>query len=132
MEKLKYLKKIKVGNEKINKILPFESLLFIHSISYTSSIKFKTNNSLPFRIIVLIERDFSTFHSILAQYSFHSLFQHFPEFFVFPFTEPDLDSVIDLFLVWIGFVHNSSTRYVITIVQTLTNQTQNNCLPYLR
>ena len=33
MEKLKYLKKIKVGNEKINEILPFESLLLINSQS---------------------------------------------------------------------------------------------------
>lgn len=139
MERLKFLKKLKVSEEGTTKIFSFGSLLqpnSIHSNLIKQSNKHSKHpsnsiHSLPFRIIVLIERDFTTLYSIFNQDSFNSFFQYTAETFVVPLTEPNLNSVIDLFLIWNRFVNNTSARYVITIVQTLADQTQNHCLPNL-
>ena len=130
MERLKFLKRLKVSDGRTKKIFSFDSLLLVHSIQQTFQI-FNSIQSLPFRIVVLIERDFSTLNSILNQYSFNSFFQYITETFVVPFTEPNLNSVIDLFLIRNRFVNNTSTRYVITVVQTFADQTQNHCFPNL-
>ena len=143
MERLKYLKKMKVSKGRMKSILFFHSPIIFYSLpSLSSFLSFtifqqthtinKQHSSLPFRIIVLIERDFSTLHSVIAQYSFHSLLQYIPETFVLPLTEPNLDSVIDLFLIRNRFVHHTSSRYVVTIIQTFPDQTQYHCLPYVR
>ena len=128
MERLKFLKRLKVSDGRTKKIFSFGSLLLVHSIQQTFKHPIQ---SLPFRIVVLIERDLSTLQSILNQYSFNSFFQYIPETFVVPLTEPNLNSVIDLFLIRNRFVNHTSARYVITVVQTFTNQTQNHCLPNL-
>ena len=145
MERLRFLKKLKVSERETKKIFSFESLLFysihpsihpfIHSITIDPRIQQTIQQSLPslpFRIIVLIERDFSPFQSIIAQYSLHSLFQYIAETFVVPLTEPNLNSVVDLFLIRNRFVNHTSARYVIPIVKTFTDQTQNHCFPNIR
>ena len=131
MERLKFLKRLKVSDGRTKKIFSFDSLLLIHSIQQTFKHPIQSLQSLPFRIVVLIERDLSTLQSILNQHSFNSFFQYIAETFVAPLTEPNLNSVIDLFLIRNRFVNHTSARYVITIVQTFTDQTQNHCLPNL-
>ena len=137
---------MKVSKGRMKSILFFHSpLIFYPFLSFVIFNKLTQSttqhSSLPLRIIVLIERDFSTLHSVLAQYSFHSLLQYIPETsllqyipetFVLPLTEPNLDSVIDLFLIRNRFVHHTSSRYVVTIIQTFPDQTQYHRLPYVR
>lgn len=131
MERLKFLKRLKVSDGRTKKIFSFGSLLLVHSIQQTFKHPIQSLQSLPFRIVVLIERDLSTLQSILNQYSFNSFFQYIAETFVVPLTEPNLNSVIDLFLIRNRFVNHTSARYVITVVQTFADQTQNHCLPNL-
>ena len=61
----------------------------------------------------------------------HAVLQQVFEGIILPVTEPDLHTVIDLFLVGIRLVNHTNTRDVVLIVESLTNHTQHNRLPEL-